>query len=165
MRKRASFIDTQQIVADQRPRRVTPGQFPSFPKPVRIGKFLAVPAEAPYFFAEGSTPKLSSYYEQNVSAVESLGGYRLRVTFGDGFTAEIDLSALVGRGPIYEPLRDIGFFQRVKVNPEWGVLEWSDDLELSPGSLRVWCEAGKILSHDETDAWIERSFVAPQKVA
>jgi hypothetical protein len=106
-----------------------------------------------------------NYYEQEVTAVKSLGGYRLGVTFADGFTGEIDLFPLVGRGPIYEPLRDVGFFQRVKVSPEWGVLEWSDDLELSPGALRAWCEAGKFMDHDETDAWIERHSVSPEKAA
>ena len=106
-----------------------------------------------------------NYYEQQVTAAAPLGGYRLRVTFADGFTGEIDLSALVGRGPIYEPLRDVAFFQRVKVSPEWGVLEWAEDLELSPGALRAWCEAGKLMDHDETDAWIERHSVDPEKVA
>jgi hypothetical protein len=106
-----------------------------------------------------------NYYEQTVAAVQALGEYRLRVTFTDGFIGEIDLSPLIGRGPIYEPLRDIDFFQRVKVSPEWGVLEWADDLELSPGSLRAWCEAGKFMEHDETDAWIEQHTVAVERVA
>jgi hypothetical protein len=108
---------------------------------------------------------MKNYYEQQVAAVQSLGGYRLRVTFDDGFAAEIDLSPLVGRGPIYEPLRDVEFFQRVKVSAEWGVLEWAEDLELSPGSLRAWCEAGRVMNHDETDAWIEQHTLPAEKVA
>jgi DUF971 family protein len=106
-----------------------------------------------------------NYYEQTVTAVESLGAYRLRVTFEDGFTAEIDLSPLVGRGPIYEPLRDVNFFQQVKVSPGWGVLEWADDLELSPGALRAWCEAGRVMGHEETDAWIDRNTDRSEKGA
>jgi hypothetical protein len=108
---------------------------------------------------------MNQYYGQIVTAVESLGDYRLRVTFKDGYAGVIDLSPLIGRGPIYEPLRDVGFFQRVRVSPEWGVLEWSDDLELSSGSLRAWCEAGKFMDHDETDAWIEQHAVASERVA
>lgn len=45
-----------------------------------------------------------------------------------------------------------------------GVLEWADDLELSPGALRAWCEAGKFMNHDETDAWIEEHTVGAEKV-
>jgi hypothetical protein len=108
---------------------------------------------------------MNQYYGQRVTAVESLGGYRLRVTFKDGFAGEIDLSHLINRGPIYEPLRDLEFFQRVKVSPEWGVLEWADDLELSPGALRAWCEAGKFMDHDETDTWIEQHIGASERVA
>lgn len=108
---------------------------------------------------------MNQYYGQKITAVDALGGYRLRVTFKDGFSGEIDLSPLIGRGPIYEPLRDAGFFQRVKVSPEWGVLEWADDLELSPGALRAWCEAGTFMDPDETDQWIQRHIAAPEKVA
>jgi hypothetical protein len=108
---------------------------------------------------------MNQYYGQKVTGVESLGGYRLRITFKDGFIGEIDLSPLIGRGPLYEPLRDVEFFQRVKVSPEWGVPEWADDLELSPGALRAWCEAGKFMDPDETDGWIERNTSAPEKVA
>jgi hypothetical protein len=108
---------------------------------------------------------MNQYFGQRVTAVEPLGGYVLRVTFADEFVGEIDLSPLIGRGPIFEPLRDVGFFQRVKVSPEWGVLEWSDDLDLSPGALRAWCEAGKFMDYDETDKWIEEHAVAPESAA
>jgi hypothetical protein len=100
------------------------------------------------------------YYLEKVTAIEPLGGYRLRVTFADRFTGECDLSPLlqVG-GPVFEPWRDEEFFRR-GWRLEYGVPEWGDDLDLSPGSLRAWCEAGRFLDWDETDAWIATSTAA-----
>jgi hypothetical protein len=108
---------------------------------------------------------MNQYYGQKVKAVTPLGDYRLEVVFADGYASEINLAPLVGRGPIYEPLRDVRIFQGVKVSPEWGVLEWSDDLELSPGALRAWCEAGHFMDPEQTDEWIEKHTVAAEKVA
>jgi hypothetical protein len=108
---------------------------------------------------------MNQYYEQRVTAAEPLGGYRLRVTFEDGFTAEIDLSPLIGRGPIFEPLRETEFFARVGVDRDFGCLIWPGDLDLSSGSLRAWCEAGKFMDYDETNAWIEQHSAVPERAA
>ena len=94
------------------------------------------------------------YLSEKVTAIVPLGGHRLRLTFADGFCGEIDLAPLLDAGPIFAPWRNIEFFQRVEV--VCGVPEWSDDLDLSPGSLRAWCEAGHFLDYEETDAWIAR---------
>jgi hypothetical protein len=59
---------------------------------------------------------------------------------------------LLEEGPIFAPWRDVEFFARVRL--EHGVPVWSDELDLSPGSLRAWCEAGRVLSSEETDAWV-----------
>jgi hypothetical protein len=95
-----------------------------------------------------------NYLTLKVARIETLGGYRLRVSFTDGFAATVDLAPLLDEGPIFAPWRDAGFFARVRV--ERGVPVWSDDLDLSPGSLRAWCEAGRVLSVAETDAWVAR---------
>lgn len=108
---------------------------------------------------------MNQYYEQTVTAAEPLGGCRLRVAFADGFSAEIDLEPLLGRGPIFEPLRDPGFFARVGVEKDFGCLIWPGDLDLSSGSLRAWREAGKFMDYDETNAWIEQHAGEPERVA
>jgi len=107
---------------------------------------------------------MNRYFEQRVTKIEPFEGYQLRVTFADGFTGEIDLTPLLSCGPIFEPLRNPEFFRRVAVS-QYGVPEWPDDLDLSPGSLRAWCEAGRFLDYEETDAWIKRHSSAPEKVA
>jgi hypothetical protein len=60
-------------------------------------------------------------------------------------------------------LRDESFFKRVTV--DHGAPLWPDDLDLSPGSLRAWCEAGKFMDCGETHAWIEHHAGEPEKVA
>ncbi len=92
-------------------------------------------------------------YPQEVITIETLDGYRVKATFADGFTGETDLAPLLDCGPIFKPLRDLEFFRTVRAVD--GVPEWSDDLDLSPESLRAWCEAGKFMDYEETDKWIE----------
>jgi hypothetical protein len=105
------------------------------------------------------------YYLQKVTAVEVLEDYRVRVMFADGFSCSVDLRPLLGCGPIFEPLRDPDFFRKVGVSKIWGVLEWPGEIDLSPGSLRAWCEAGRFMNHDETDAWIESHRAEVRQVA
>lgn len=107
----------------------------------------------------------SNYLSQSVTTIKPIGsGYRVRATFADGFTGEVDLAPLLTCGPIFEPLRDPSFFRRMNVSA-YGVPEWSDVLDLSPGSLRAWCEAGRFMDYEETDAWIARHSAAPARVA
>ena len=104
------------------------------------------------------------YMTQKVTAIEPLDGYRVKVTFADGFSSEVDLAPLLNCGPIFQPLRQLDFFRRVTIAPD-GVPEWSDDLDLSPDSLRAWCEAGRFMDYEETDAWVEQHTSTPEKVA
>ena len=108
---------------------------------------------------------MENYFTEEVRTAEPLGGHRLALTFADGFAAEIDLAPLLDWGPLYEPLRDEENFRKVTVSIH-GVPEWvDDDFDLSPGTLRAWCEIGKILSLDETDKWLDEHLASPKKVA
>ncbi len=111
------------------------------------------------------TLSVNRYYDERITAARPLGGHRLHLTFADGFAADLDLAPLLDRGPIYSVLSDLDFFAQFKVLDEWGIVEWPNGLDQSPGSLRAWCEAGKVLSHEETDTWIEQHSVAAEKVA
>jgi hypothetical protein len=71
---------------------------------------------------------------------------------------------LLDEEPLFEDWRDESFFASVKVSQR-GVPEWGEDMDLSPGSLRAWCEAGRLLSPDETDAWIREHSRLTETVA
>jgi hypothetical protein len=78
---------------------------------------------------------MSAPYE--IRAVEHLGGHRLRLTFADGLIGDVDLTdRLAGRvGPMFEPLRDVGYFARVVVDEELGTIVWPNGADLAPDAL------------------------------
>ncbi len=62
--------------------------------------------------------------------VQALPGFRLRLTYADGVSGEIDLSGEVGKG-VFAPLADPAFFARVHLG-EGRQICWSDDLDICP---------------------------------
>jgi hypothetical protein len=107
---------------------------------------------------------MPNYYLQKLTAVVALDGHRLTVTFEDGYTATIDMTWWISRTPGREALRDPAVFGAVKVN-EFGAPEWPDEIDLSPGALRAWCEAGYVMSRGTTDEWIHEHSEKTQGVA
>lgn len=69
-----------------------------------------------------------------VTAVEPLDDHRLRVSFNDGLVREIDCSFLL-RGKLGEPLRDLDYFRRVRVDDEARTLVWPNGLDPAPELL------------------------------
>ena len=78
---------------------------------------------------------MSAPYE--ITAVEYLGGHRLRLTFADGFVGDVDLAERLARpnGPMFEPLEDVGYFAQVTVDPELGTVVWPNGADLAPDVL------------------------------
>lgn len=72
-----------------------------------------------------------------ITAVEHLGGYRLRLTFADGLVGDVDLADrfTAPRGPMFEPLRDVEYFARVSVDRELGTVVWPNGADLAPEVL------------------------------
>lgn len=106
---------------------------------------------------------MKDYFEEKVNAIRPLDGRRVHVVFHDGFEGEVDLAPLIGKGPLYEPLRADESFRAVTV--ERGVPMWPGDFDLSPGTLRVWCEVGRFMDWEETDQWIDQHCGSPEKAA
>jgi hypothetical protein len=69
-----------------------------------------------------------------VTAAEPLGDYRLRVTFNDGVTREVDCSFLL-RGELGVPLRDPAYFRQVRVDEEARTVVWPNGLDPAPELL------------------------------
>ena len=72
-----------------------------------------------------------------ITAVEHLGGHRLRLTFADGFVGDVDLAERFrdSTGPMFEPLRDAVYFAKVVVDPELGTVVWPNGADLAPDVL------------------------------
>ena len=71
-----------------------------------------------------------------IADVRHLGEYRIELGFTDGTRGELNLrDRVVGRGGVFTPLEDIGFFSQVKVDPEAGTIFWPNDVDFCPDVL------------------------------
>jgi hypothetical protein len=70
----------------------------------------------------------------DVTGVEVIGDYRLRLSFADGTVDDLDFTGREWRG-VFDPLRDPAYFARVKVDPEAGTIRWPDALDIAPAPL------------------------------
>ena len=61
--------------------------------------------------------------------------HRVRVSFEDGLSAEVDLSYLLDYGGVFEPLRDIGYFRQLRADPEAGTIVWPNEADIAPEAL------------------------------
>jgi hypothetical protein len=62
-------------------------------------------------------------------------GYLVHVRFEDGLAAEVDLSYLLDYGGVFEPLRDLDFFRRLRADDEAGTIVWPNEADIAPESL------------------------------
>ena len=70
-----------------------------------------------------------------VTDVQPLEPYRLRVSFSDGAVREVDCEFLL-HGTLGEPLRDPVYFRQVRVDPESRTITWPNGLDPAPELLR-----------------------------
>jgi len=57
------------------------------------------------------------------------------LTFTDGLVRDLDLADVVGRGGVFEPLRDPGHFAQVRVDEATGTICWPSGVDLDPDVL------------------------------
>ncbi len=69
-----------------------------------------------------------------VTCVEYLSGYKLRLTFEDGTVRDVDLEPHLD-GEIFEPLKDMNYFQTVRVNPDIDTIVWDNEADFAPDFL------------------------------
>jgi Protein of unknown function (DUF2442) len=70
----------------------------------------------------------------DVTGVEVIGEYRLRLTFEDGTVGDVDFAGRDWHG-VFEPLREPEYFARVRVDREAGTIAWPDGLDMAPEPL------------------------------
>ena len=69
-----------------------------------------------------------------VTDVQPLDDYRLRVVFNDGVTRDVDCSFVL-RGTLGEPLRDPEYFRQARVDEEARTVVWPNGLDPAPELL------------------------------
>jgi hypothetical protein len=69
-----------------------------------------------------------------VTEAEPLEGHQLRLRFDDGSERVVDLTDVLW-GEMGEPLRDLDYFQLVRVDPELRTVVWPNGFDLDPDVL------------------------------
>ena len=82
-------------------------------------------------------PSIRAIVPWRVASVTALPDNRLRVTFVDGTTGEVDMRRFLRNpivdGTIFEPLRDVATFFQVQV--VLGVIQWPNGADLAPDAM------------------------------
>jgi hypothetical protein len=71
----------------------------------------------------------------HVVNAKACGHYELALTFSDGTKKRVNIAPLL-HGPVFEPLRDPLFFNKVQFDPVTGTVAWPNDTDLAPEALR-----------------------------
>jgi hypothetical protein len=66
---------------------------------------------------------------------EVLGGYEVYLRFADGLAADVDLSYLLDFGGVFEPLRDVGYFRKLRVDDFGDTIAWPNEADIAPETL------------------------------
>ena len=70
-----------------------------------------------------------------IRSVETLEGFRVRLSLTDGSTREVDLGPYLN-GPVFEPVRnDAALFRSVRVDEELGTIVWPNGADIDPDVL------------------------------
>jgi hypothetical protein len=112
------------LVAEWRPRTVT-----SWP---RTGSALGAKSRSRRSTRSRKMTRMEPLVD--ITEVELVAPYRLRLTFADGTVGDVDFTTREWRG-VFEPLRDPGYFARVHVDPEAGTIAWPGNLDMAPEPL------------------------------
>lgn len=68
----------------------------------------------------------------NLSAVKPLAGYKLELTYSNGFTGTYDLNNLL-QYEVFSPLKDVSLFN--KVQKSHNAVVWNEEIDLCGDSL------------------------------
>jgi hypothetical protein len=71
----------------------------------------------------------------HITDARYVGEYTVWLRFSDGSHGDVDLSQDLD-GPMFEPLRDRGFFSQVRLHPELRTLIWPNGADFAPEFLR-----------------------------
>ena len=72
---------------------------------------------------------------KDIVQVRVLDGYELHLRFEDGVEGRVDVAGLVAFTGVFAPLRERGYFLKVRVNPDLGTICWPNGADLDPDVL------------------------------
>jgi hypothetical protein len=72
-----------------------------------------------------------------IRSFDIVGPYTLRVRFDDNSEQTIDFQSVLA-GELYGPLRDLEFFDQVRIDAEAETLVWPNGADFDPATLHDW---------------------------
>jgi hypothetical protein len=82
-----------------------------------------------------------------VKRVEYRKNYVYRIVFDDRLSGDVDFEPLLGRGPVFEHLRDVDFFRRATI--EGGTIAWPNGADIAPETLYEMVERANQSTHSD----------------
>jgi len=108
---------------------------------------------------------MSDYFFPKLQSVEALSPYRLRTRWSTNEVLDVDVEALLRKGPALAPILDLEVFARVHIGEWGGSIEWIDT-EFGVDNVYAWAkeQAGEV-SHEMFDNWMIRNGLSLTGVA
>lgn len=102
-----------------------------------------------------------------LAAVEVLPDYRLRLTYADGQTFDVDLSERVHATEFLAPLKDVGLFAQAEVGFAGRSVDWiEDELDLGSDNLRhLAVEQAGGIGHERIWTWLHDTGLSLEQAA
>ena len=70
-----------------------------------------------------------------VVAVRALAPFKIWLRFADAREGVVDLAETFEQGGVFTPLRDPAEFAKVRLEQEFGTIEWPGQVDLDPDAL------------------------------
>ena len=69
-----------------------------------------------------------------VRDMDYVSDYKLLLTFADGSIKLVDLKPYLD-GEVFDPLKEIGYFRTVRLDPDLDTIVWENGVDISPDFL------------------------------
>jgi hypothetical protein len=102
-----------------------------------------------------------------LTAVAALPDTRLRLSYADGQTFEVDLGEWIATAHIFQPLKDAALFAQVRIGFAGRAVEWiTDELDLGADNLRnLAIEQAGGIGHERIWNWLHETGLTLEQAA